>query len=73
MSIYNYLLGTLLMPHLSPIRWIIALVSFWLTLIVFVSAIWWLAGPKFSVINIYSSHESKLNWKWLQDGWGHKL
>nr|YP_010183537.1 ATP synthase F0 subunit 8 [Drawida gisti]QVG61466.1 ATP synthase subunit 8 [Drawida gisti] len=52
------------MPHLSPMSWVIALFSFWLLLMIFISSMWWSAIPSFSSINIYSSHESNLNWKW---------
>nr|YP_009171120.1 ATP synthase F0 subunit 8 [Drawida japonica]AIR76345.1 ATP synthase F0 subunit 8 [Drawida japonica] len=52
------------MPHLSPMSWITALFSFWVLLMALISIMWWSLIPSFSVINIYSSHESSLNWKW---------
>lgn len=51
------------MPHLSPINWMILCLLFWLTLLIFISIIWWHQTPKFATY-IRKSSKSNQYWPW---------
>lgn len=52
------------MPHLSPINWILAILGFWLVLILISSSQWWSQSNKFSSFNTIKSNNIMPHWKW---------
>nr|QED22642.1 adenosine triphosphate 8 [Amynthas sp. AH201608-01] len=58
------------MPHLSPMSWIMAIISFWAILMLFTSNIWWTNLHTFETDSSSKMKLSQLPWCWtLQDGW----
>lgn len=65
MSNYSSLLGVSHMPHLTPIRWLLAIITVW-TLITMININQWRTKPiKFTKINNKTNkNQTKANWFW---------
>jgi len=60
----------ILMPHLSPIRWLIAILIFWGVIFTLAPILWWSSPSKLDITLKLSSNSTLSNWPWnLQDGW----
>nr|QGZ09961.1 ATP synthase F0 subunit 8 [Eisenia nana] len=52
------------MPHLSPMSWIIAISSFWFSLTILTSTLWWSNHHSFYSTSKYDSSSMENLWKW---------
>nr|AAL28026.1 ATPase 8 [Spenceriella cormieri] len=58
------------MPHLSPMSWLTAIITFWLIMMLFTSNIWWSNTHKFETDSTNQLKAKHLSWNWLlQGGW----
>nr|QGZ10065.1 ATP synthase F0 subunit 8 [Eisenia balatonica] len=53
------------MPHLSPMSWIISIITFWAALSILTSTIWWSNYHPFSSSSKYNASSLESSWKWL--------
>nr|BDQ43696.1 ATP synthase F0 subunit 8 [Duplodicodrilus schmardae] len=52
------------MPHLSPMSWLLAIITFWTVLLLLTSNIWWANLHTFEVGSHKSSGSTELPWPW---------
>nr|YP_009744332.1 ATP synthase F0 subunit 8 [Aporrectodea rosea]QIE13187.1 ATP synthase F0 subunit 8 [Aporrectodea rosea] len=52
------------MPHLSPMSWILAIVSFWMSISVLASTFWWTENHSFLSKTKYNISSTEFSWKW---------
>nr|YP_009245124.1 ATP synthase F0 subunit 8 [Amynthas jiriensis]AMR74062.1 ATP synthase F0 subunit 8 [Amynthas jiriensis] len=58
------------MPHLSPMSWLLAIITFWTILMLFTSNIWWTNLHAFETDTLQYKGNKQTSWPWsLQDGW----
>nr|AAL28028.1 ATPase 8 [Fletcherodrilus sigillatus] len=58
------------MPHLSPMSWMMAILSTWSIMMLFTSNIWWSNQHIFKTTSHKMHNNMKTSWQWsLQDGW----
>nr|QED22594.1 adenosine triphosphate 8 [Amynthas sp. GX201002-04] len=58
------------MPHLSPMSWLMAIITFWIIMMLFTSNIWWTNLHTFETDSHKKTVAIQLPWSWsLQDGW----
>nr|QGZ09987.1 ATP synthase F0 subunit 8 [Eisenia nordenskioldi nordenskioldi]UWM94621.1 ATP synthase F0 subunit 8 [Eisenia nordenskioldi]UWM94634.1 ATP synthase F0 subunit 8 [Eisenia nordenskioldi]UWM94647.1 ATP synthase F0 subunit 8 [Eisenia nordenskioldi]UWM94660.1 ATP synthase F0 subunit 8 [Eisenia nordenskioldi] len=53
------------MPHLSPMSWIISIITFWLTLSMLASTMWWSKHHSFNSKSKYASPTLLSYWNWV--------
>uniref|UniRef100_A0AAU6QGT8 ATP synthase F0 subunit 8 n=1 Tax=Prionospio sp. 6 MH-2023 TaxID=3059274 RepID=A0AAU6QGT8_9ANNE len=51
------------MPHLAPLAWALAPLTFWAILLTFSASLWWSTTPSFPKFSSASTHKFS-NWKW---------
>nr|AMQ12969.1 ATP synthase subunit 8 [Mesenchytraeus solifugus] len=52
------------MPHLSPMNWLMAILSFWLIISLIMSSNWWSQSNSFSCPKLSSSKSLSKSWNW---------
>nr|BDQ43969.1 ATP synthase F0 subunit 8 [Pheretima iizukai] len=52
------------MPHLSPMSWFLAIMTFWTILMLFTSNIWWTNLHTFETDSSNKMSNSQLPWCW---------
>nr|AMO27011.1 ATP synthase F0 subunit 8 [Amynthas sp. 2 LZ-2016] len=52
------------MPHLSPMSWLMAIITFWIIMMLFTSNIWWTNLHIFETDSHKKSTSSQLMWTW---------
>nr|YP_001315145.1 ATP synthase F0 subunit 8 [Perionyx excavatus]ABQ01582.1 ATP synthase F0 subunit 8 [Perionyx excavatus] len=52
------------MPHLSPMSWLAAIISFWLILLIFASNGWWSNSHTFDADVTHHAKFSQKFWSW---------
>nr|AAL28050.1 ATPase 8 [Terrisswalkerius phalacrus] len=58
------------MPHLSPMSWLLAIITFWTTMLLFTSNTWWSNLHMFETDSHTYSEKLTNFWQWsLRDGW----
>nr|QED22575.1 adenosine triphosphate 8 [Amynthas sp. HN201007-02]QED22629.1 adenosine triphosphate 8 [Amynthas sp. HK201601-13]QED22636.1 adenosine triphosphate 8 [Amynthas sp. ZJ201519-02] len=58
------------MPHLSPMSWLLAIITFWTIMMLFTSNIWWTNLHTFEADTSSTLKSGQLPWCWtLQGGW----
>nr|AMO26920.1 ATP synthase F0 subunit 8 [Amynthas sp. 2 JS-2012] len=58
------------MPHLSPMSWLLAIITFWAIMMLFTSNIWWTNQHMFETSSTTKMKSCQTPWPWsLQDGW----
>nr|AAL28048.1 ATPase 8 [Terrisswalkerius montislewisi] len=58
------------MPHLSPMSWLMGIVTTWTIMMIFTSNIWWSNQHFFNTDSNKQGKKSETQWQWiLQDGW----
>nr|YP_010713484.1 ATP synthase F0 subunit 8 [Barbronia yunnanensis]WDA96185.1 ATP synthase F0 subunit 8 [Barbronia yunnanensis] len=51
------------MPHLSPMSWLLTMISLWLMMIIFTSSIWWFELKDY-MPNIPQCIDMNKTWNW---------
>nr|AAL28036.1 ATPase 8 [Terrisswalkerius canaliculatus] len=59
------------MPHLSPMSWLLAIITTWIIMMLFTSNIWWIGQHMFETKSMKTNGKTYSSpWHWfLQDGW----
>nr|AAL28038.1 ATPase 8 [Terrisswalkerius millamilla] len=58
------------MPHLSPMSWLLAATTFWTTMMLFTSNMWWSNNHMFKTGDNPLKTSKLMTWEWfLQGGW----
>nr|AAL28030.1 ATPase 8 [Fletcherodrilus unicus] len=58
------------MPHLSPMSWILAIITTWSIMMLFTSGMWWSNQHLFKAASHSHLGATMLQWQWnLQSGW----
>nr|AAL28032.1 ATPase 8 [Terrisswalkerius erici] len=58
------------MPHLSPMSWMLAIITFWTIMMMFSSNTWWSNLHTFETDSSINLGSTEKQWQWsLQDGW----
>nr|QED22577.1 adenosine triphosphate 8 [Amynthas sp. YN201006-04] len=58
------------MPHLSPMSWLLAIITLWTIMMLFTSNIWWTNLHMFEADTSSTLKSGQLPWCWtLQGGW----
>nr|YP_009020899.1 ATP synthase F0 subunit 8 [Metaphire vulgaris]AHM23781.1 ATP synthase F0 subunit 8 [Metaphire vulgaris] len=52
------------MPHLSPMSWLLAIITFWTILMLFTSNIWWTNLHTFETDFRTKSKMNQVSWNW---------
>nr|AMO26959.1 ATP synthase F0 subunit 8 [Amynthas sp. 1 LZ-2016] len=52
------------MPHLSPMSWLMAIITFWVIMMLFTSNIWWTNLHTFETDSNKKSVVSQIPWSW---------
>nr|BDQ44255.1 ATP synthase F0 subunit 8 [Amynthas yamade] len=52
------------MPHLSPMSWLMAILTFWVILMLFTSNIWWTNLHTFETDSPNKIGENQIPWCW---------
>nr|BDQ43618.1 ATP synthase F0 subunit 8 [Pithemera bicincta]BDQ43943.1 ATP synthase F0 subunit 8 [Pithemera bicincta] len=52
------------MPHLSPMSWLMAVIMFWLIMLLFTSNLWWTNLHTFETDSPHKMKVSSLPWSW---------
>nr|YP_010258378.1 ATP synthase F0 subunit 8 [Tonoscolex birmanicus]AGW95951.1 ATP synthase F0 subunit 8 [Tonoscolex birmanicus] len=52
------------MPHLSPMSWLTAILTFWLVLMLFTSNIWWANTYLFETDTSSKHCQPHTQWQW---------
>nr|AAL28046.1 ATPase 8 [Terrisswalkerius moritzi] len=58
------------MPHLSPMSWLMSILTSWITLMMYASNTWWSNKHMFETMSNQQLKNDELQWQWfLQGGW----
>nr|BDQ44060.1 ATP synthase F0 subunit 8 [Pheretima silvatica] len=52
------------MPHLSPMSWLLAILTFWIIMMLFTSNIWWTNLHMFETNTLQTSENKHISWSW---------
>nr|AMQ12972.1 ATP synthase subunit 8 [Mesenchytraeus hydrius] len=52
------------MPHLSPMNWLMAIISFWFIISLIMSSNWWSQPSSFSCPKLSAMNISSNSWNW---------